>query len=221
MAIKQVVPIEITLIGDGSSTVFTLPLANMYQNGTGSSFPVGGVGVVPSSIVVSNTPVAVTSATIDTYGNITITLTSALGNNILATMEVDLYYSSGAITSTSTNPTQAVNVQSNGTAITNTAGALNISGPVQTGNAPAVATVGVTSANVLAANSSRTSLILINTHASNTISLGLGANAAVLGSGITLYPGAAITFNVLDNMQQAVQAIASGASTTLAIQEIV
>jgi hypothetical protein len=99
--------------------------------------------------------------------------------------------------------------------------ALPVTGPVQTGNAPGVATVGVTSANILAANSSRTALILINTHATNTISLGLGANAAVLGSGITLYPGGSITFNVLDNMQQAVQAIASGASTSLAIQEII
>ena len=126
MAIKQIVPIEITLIGDGSSTTFTLPLANMYQNGTGSSVPVGALGIVPSSIAVSNTPVAITSATIDSYGNITITLTTALGNNVQATMEVDLYYSSGAITSTSTNPTQAVNVQSSGTAITNTGGSLNV-----------------------------------------------------------------------------------------------
>ena len=218
MAIKQLVPIEITLVGDGSSTTFVYPLVNMYQNGTGSSFPVGGVGVVPSSITVSNTPVAVTSATIDSNGNITITLTSALGNNVQATMEVDLFYSSGAITSSSSNPTQAVNIQSSGTALTNTGGALNISGPVQTGNAPTFATVGVTSATALAANSSRTAVILTNT-STNTIYLGFGANAAVVGSGVVLFPNSSLLLDAIDNIQQAITAIASGSSSNLAIQE--
>jgi hypothetical protein len=117
MAIKQIVPIEITLIGDGSSTVFTFPLMNMYQNGGGDVIPVGGVGVVPSSIAVSNTPVAVTSSTIDSYGNITITLTSSLGDGTQATMEIDLYYTSGAISSTCTTPAQLIT----GTKSSNTA----------------------------------------------------------------------------------------------------
>ena len=218
MALKQIVPIEITLLGDGSSTIFTFPLVNMYQNGTGSSIPVGGVGVVPSDITISNTPVAVTSATIDSYGNITITLTSALGSGVQATLEVDLHYTSGAITSSSTVPTQAVNIQSSGTAITNTGGALNIAGPIQTGNAPTFATVGVTSATALAANSSRTAVILTNT-STNTIYLGFGSNAAVVGSGVVLFPNSSLLLDVVDNVQQAITAIASGSSSNLAIQE--
>jgi hypothetical protein len=128
MAIKQIVPIEITLVGDGASTTFTFPLANMYQNGTGSSLPVGGVGVVPSSILVSNTPVAVTSATIDANGNITITLTTALGNNVQATMEVDLLYTSGAVTSVSPNPAKLVSGVYNSTLPTLTTGQIS---PIQ------------------------------------------------------------------------------------------
>ena len=108
MALKQLVPIEITLIGDGASTVFTFPLANMYQNGTGNSIPVGGVGTVPSSISIPNPPVAVTSSSIDAYGNVTITLTSALGSNVQATFELDLLFTSGGVTSTVSNPGLAV-----------------------------------------------------------------------------------------------------------------
>jgi hypothetical protein len=96
--------------------------------------------------------------------------------------------------------------------------ATGVTGPVQTGNAPTYATVGVTSATALAANASRTALILTNT-SSNTISLGFGSNAAVLYSGITLYAGGSAMFDVMDNIQQAITAIASGASSNLAIQE--
>jgi hypothetical protein len=93
-----------------------------------------------------------------------------------------------------------------------------VTGPVQTGNAPATVSVGATSATALAANASRTALILINTSA-NVISLGFGTNAAVLYSGVTLYPGGSLSMDVMDNVQQAITAIASVASSSLGIQE--
>jgi hypothetical protein len=85
------------------------------------------------------------------------------------------------------------------------------------GSAPAAATVGVTSAQAVAANSSRKGLILTNT-SPNIISLSFDA-AAVLYSGITLMPGA--TFSMDENSFDAgeVRAIASVASSNLSIQE--
>ena len=95
------------------------------------------------------------------------------------------------------------------------AGAYTIHSPL----APTAASVGVTSAQVLAANTSRTGLILVNT-SSHTISIAFGAHAAVLYSGITLEPnGGTYEMDVDSFTSQAVNAIASGASSNLAIQE--
>lgn len=83
---------------------------------------------------------------------------------------------------------------------------------------PTAATVGVTSSEVVAENLSRSALYLTNT-SNNIISLGFGV-AAVLNSGITLFPGDSFAmlrpgFIVPD----AVNAIASAAGSNLAIQE--
>jgi hypothetical protein len=84
--------------------------------------------------------------------------------------------------------------------------------------APTAATVGVTSAQAVAINSTRTGIILVNTSA-NWISLGLGA-AAVLYSGITLAPnGGAYEMDAWSFTTDAINAIASGATSNLAIQE--
>ena len=106
-----------------------------------------------------------------------------------------------------------------GTAAAPSGGVLTVQGPIQTGNAPAAVTVGVSSGAAVAANSSRTGLALVNTSA-NIISIGFGANAAVLYSGITLYPAGSLTLNILDGCQQAITAIASAAASNLAIQEM-
>lgn len=83
--------------------------------------------------------------------------------------------------------------------------------------APTAASVGVTSAQAVAANASRKGLVLTNT-SNNRISLGFGA-VAVLNSGITLYPGGIFVMdqNLFD--LGAVFAIASVAASNLAIQE--
>lgn len=102
-------------------------------------------------------------------------------------------------------------------------GTTTISGTVSTKTAltassPTAATVGVASAQIVAANANRKGLVLINT-SNNVISLAFGATA-VLNSGITLvgrggtYVMDEYTFNT-----SAVNAIASSASSNLTIQE--
>lgn len=88
----------------------------------------------------------------------------------------------------------------------------------QTPASPANASVGVASAQILAANSSRTGLVLVNL-SSNIISLGLGV-AAVLNSGITLTPNGTFVMDAFTFVTTSIFAIASGASSSLAIQEL-
>lgn len=89
---------------------------------------------------------------------------------------------------------------------------------VHTGSAPAFASVGVTSAQALAANANRKGLVLTNT-SNKTISLGIGANAAVLNSGITLFPGGVWVMDQYTFITAAINAIAGGVGSNLAIQE--
>lgn len=85
--------------------------------------------------------------------------------------------------------------------------------------APTFATVGVTSAEAVAENIQRISVYLTNT-SDNIISLAFGTNAAVLNSGITLFPGDSF---VLQRpalyYTGAINAIASAAASNLSIQE--
>jgi len=88
-----------------------------------------------------------------------------------------------------------------------------------TGSSPTFATVGVTSAQAVASNANRKGLVLINTSA-NTISLAFGANAAVLSSGITLTPNGVWVMDEYTFSTSAINAIATGASSNLAVQEL-
>lgn len=87
-----------------------------------------------------------------------------------------------------------------------------------TPSSPTASSVGVTSAQVLAAAATRKGLVLVNT-SNNRISLGFGA-AAVLDSGITLYgPGGTFVMDDYCFDVGAVNAIASAAASNLAVQE--
>lgn len=86
-----------------------------------------------------------------------------------------------------------------------------------TASAPSAASVGVASAQVLASNASRKGLVLTNTSTS-TISFGFGA-PAVLGSGITLLPGNSFSMDEYSFYTGAINAIALGAASNLAIQQ--
>lgn len=86
--------------------------------------------------------------------------------------------------------------------------------------APTAATVGVASGSAVAANAARRQLILVNTSANN-ISLGFSGNAAVLNSGITLVPNGSYEISEANGnlYTGAVNAIAAGAGSNLAVQE--
>lgn len=92
-----------------------------------------------------------------------------------------------------------------------------LSGADLTPSSPTAVSVGVASAQAVAANANRTGLILINT-SNNTISLGFGS-AAVLNSGVTLTPGGIFSMDAFCFDLGAVNAIASSASSNLAVQE--
>ena len=83
---------------------------------------------------------------------------------------------------------------------------------------PTFATVTGSSAQVVAANSSRKSLVFVNTSSDN-ISFGIGANAAVVGSGITLTPNGVWEADEYSYVTSAINAISSGTSSNLTIQE--
>jgi hypothetical protein len=110
----------------------------------------------------------------------------------------------GSITNTSFASTQS------GTWVVNTKNAL-------TSNSPTAASVGITSAQAVASNANRKGLVLTNTSSAN-ISLGFGA-AAVLNSGITLYPGGTFNMDEYSFTTAAINAIASVAASNLGIQE--
>jgi hypothetical protein len=84
-------------------------------------------------------------------------------------------------------------------------------------SAPTAASVGVASAQAVAANANRRGLVLINTSV-NDISIGLGA-AAVLNSGITLKPNGVFEMDEYTFNTGAIFAIAAGAASNLAVQE--
>jgi len=87
-------------------------------------------------------------------------------------------------------------------------------------SAPTFASVGVASAQAVAINANRKGLLLVNTSA-NYISIGLGS-PAVLYSGITLNPlGGSFWMDDYSFTTAAVNAIASGVASNLAVQEMV
>ena len=88
-----------------------------------------------------------------------------------------------------------------------------------TPSAPAVAAVGIASASAVASSATRKGLILRNVSTlGQRISLGFGS-AAVLDSGIVLYPQDCFHMNEYDFDLGQVNAIASAAAASLAIQE--
>lgn len=89
-----------------------------------------------------------------------------------------------------------------------------------TASTPTTASVGITSSTVVSANANRKGLVIINL-SSNDISFGIGANPAVLNSGITLKPNGVWNMSEYDYNTSAINAIASGALSTISIQEFV
>lgn len=87
-----------------------------------------------------------------------------------------------------------------------------------TASSPTSVSVGVASGALVASNASRKGLIIRNL-SSNTVSLNCAGGAAVLNSGITLSPGGEFQMGDYDFTTAAINAIASAAASTVAIQE--
>lgn len=88
-----------------------------------------------------------------------------------------------------------------------------------TPSSPTAVTVAATSGSAVASNANRTGLVLVNTSI-NTISLNIVGGAAVLNSGITLYPGGTWCMDEYTFTTSAIFAIASAAGSNLSIQEL-
>jgi len=92
---------------------------------------------------------------------------------------------------------------------------------VLTAGAPFAVSVGAASGAAVAGNASRKGLELVNTHATAIISLGFDGNAAVLYSGVTLYPnGGSYQMDEYSFSTGAISAISSVAGANLAGQEM-
>jgi hypothetical protein len=98
MALKQIVPAFVTLLGDGAGTTYDFSLQNLAVPGT----------AIPSSVSVNNPLTPVTSCTVDANGNIQLVLTTPIPLGESQTFELDLLYMSG--TSSSSTPNLAQNV---------------------------------------------------------------------------------------------------------------
>lgn len=88
-------------------------------------------------------------------------------------------------------------------------------------SAPATASITTSSAQIIAANTGRTGLIITNTHATSWLYLAIGAAAtAVSGSGIALAPNGGVwTMDGFSFSTAKVVGIASAGTITVAVQE--
>lgn len=100
---------------------------------------------------------------------------------------------------------------------------VTITNSTATASAPTSVSVGVASALAVAANASRKGLVLTNVRANTgQIALSLvAASAAVLNSGIVLYPGDSFTMDTMTFTAAQLNAISDVAAQTLAIQELI
>ena len=227
VANAQVNPPDATVLADDLVAGTHYPIVKLDLGGAGSSAPVvasvpindGGNSVtVDGTVAVSGTvPVSVAAVVHvdDNASSLTVDGTVAV-SAVAGTVTI-----AGAVTNAGTFAVQATQagtwtVQPGNTP--NTTPWLVSTKTDLAPSAPTAASVGVASAQAVAANASRKGLYLVNT-SNATISIGLGS-AAVLNSGITLFPRQAFWMDEYCLDTGAVNAIASAAASNLAIQEV-
>lgn len=212
-------------LSDGAAPIATLPIS-------AASLP------LPTLAATSTIQTDKSQFTKITDGTDTALVTAAGEVNVIATAQpgVDI----GDVTINNAAGASAVNIQDGGNTITvdgtvAVSGSVAVTGPLTdaqlratsvpvsmgvtdlTPSAPTAASVGVASAQAVAAAATRKGLVLVNT-SNARISLGFGS-AAVLDSGITLYPGGVFEMDSNTFDVGAVNAIASAAASNLGIQE--
>lgn len=174
-------------------------------DGSGNAISSSGGALYTAAFIWQPSSLSYIHASADASGNLNVTAAGAS-----ATVNVSQFGGSNVVTGTGASGAGIPRVTVSNDSVISSKTAL-------TGNSPTYATVGVSSAQALASNSSRKGLILTNTSTGN-ISLGFGATA-VLNSGITLYPGGVFFMDEYMYTTAAVNAIAANASSNLAIQE--
>lgn len=221
---------------DGSSTLSTNPLT-IKSPSTAAVAADAAVVVAINPATAINLPTGASTSALQTTGNTTLsTISTAQTSGTQKSQTVDgsgNIQPSGdvntrAIFVKQTDGTNNATVKAASTAAVASDTALvvaispnnTISSSVTvplTASSPTVASVGVASASAVAANATRRGLILQN-NSINTIYLGIGATA-VIGSGVTLYPGGSYQMDVSSLSTAVVNAIATGAASSMAIQE--
>lgn len=103
MALQQILPVTITLLGDGVSTVFTYSLTKLPLFATQGSNRVN-LGVLPTAATYDAVNSSVPgSVSIDTYGNLNIVLSSPLTSGATADVTIDLLFASGNLSQSTPN----------------------------------------------------------------------------------------------------------------------
>lgn len=179
-------------------------LANSYSSGTANIFMNAGAG--PSVLEVYNDSGNPLIVALPTGAS-----TSALqttGNASLASIDLGIPAGLGQTTMSASMPVVIASDQSR-ILVNNKA--------AQTPNSATNVSIGVASTSVLASNTSRTGAVFMNLSTA-TISFGL-TGAAVLNSGVTLYPGGVWTMDEFTFTTNAITAIAGTAASSLAVQE--
>lgn len=200
---------------------------NLGQQLATSSLPV----VLTAAQISTLTPLSTVAVTQSTSpwvisGAVTNTVLSVVGGGTEATAQrvTIANDSTGVLTVKQATGSNLHTVVDSGTitTVSTITAVTSITNPVSTKTAltassPTAASVGTSSAQAVAAAATRKGLILTNTSA-NKISLGFGATA-VLNSGVTLYPGGVFVMDEYNFHVGAINAIAGGAASNLAVQE--
>ena len=89
MAIQTIVNLSINLIGDGTSTTFTIPLANLTPAQQGVLYG----GTPSSAVIIAAVPIVPSSVAITTIAgkpNIVVTYTTAPALNLIGACQIQL-----------------------------------------------------------------------------------------------------------------------------------
>ena len=109
MAIQQSIQIDIIIQGDGAATTFTYAFNRLFSMISDAAGPASfNLNTIPSSAnVVGNPSLPACVASIDSFGNLVLTFTSAPGNGQVGTLSVQLLFNSGTFSGVNASWTSA------------------------------------------------------------------------------------------------------------------
>lgn len=90
MAIQQVVPISLTLVGDGNSTIFKYTISQLFAVSTNPNFKVISSGTLPSGVSATSSLGHVQASMVN--GKLVLTFTTAPAAGLQGEVNVNLFY---------------------------------------------------------------------------------------------------------------------------------